>query len=50
MRKPLLEFASSKSVRDGNRSRKQERAKNPKDDDEKRKRGKLRRGISGSRL
>ena len=45
---PLLEFASSKSVRDGNRSRKQERAKNPKDDDEKRKRkgDKARRGIS----
>ena len=45
---PLLEFASSKSVRDRNRSRKQERAKNPKDDDEKRKRkgDKARRGIS----
>ena len=46
---PLLEFASSKRVRDGNRSRKQERAKNPKDD-EKRKRGETRRGISESRL
>ena len=51
---PLFEFASSKSVRDGNRSRKREkaRAENPKDDDEKRKRkgGKARRGISRSRL
>ena len=47
---PLLEFASAKSVRDGNRSRKQEIAKNPKDDDEKRRREKLRRGIGGSRL
>ena len=27
---PLLEFASSKSVRDGNRSRKREKAREPK--------------------
>ena len=45
---PLLEFASSKSVRDGNRSRKREKARaaNPKDDDEKRKGGGKREGVS----
>ena len=53
MQFPLLEFASCRMreryVED---ERKQEIAKSPEDDDEKRKRkrGKARRGISGSRL
>ena len=49
---PLLEFASSKSVRDGNRSRKREKAREPKTQKMMRKgKGvKARRGISGKTL
>ena len=50
MQLPLFDFASSKSVREILRRESKREPKNPKDDDEKRKRGKLRRGISGSRL
>ena len=48
----LLEFASSKSVRDGNRSRKREKAREPKTQKMMRKgKGrKARRGIDGKML
>ena len=44
---PLLEFASSKSVRDGNRSRKREKAREPKTQKMMRKgKGRKREGVS----